>query len=154
MRAPPMRLPTQGCAPTGTLLFGLILGIGIGNPAAAASIAPPMLDITHQCETGGKRSSSAMSECVVAESEARAEILQKWNSVSDASAEKCIKTGRKGKKMPYTSIARCLSNEASIAPPPVPTPPEAGKNASGILPSLSCAASYFFSSSKCAKGGS
>ena len=56
---------------------------------------------------------TAMSECVVAESEARAELLQNWTKYSDDSAEKCIKASRKARRLPYTAMAKCLSVEAT-----------------------------------------
>ncbi len=71
-----------------------------------------MLDISRQCEAGAGRNATAMSECVVAESEARAELLQNWTKYSDDSAEKCIKASRKVRRLPYTAMAKCLSVEA------------------------------------------
>lgn len=86
-------------------------------PASAATLAPPLLDITRQCETVARRNVTAMSECVVAESEARAEILQKWHKLTDAAVDRCIKLGKKSRKFPYTTIAKCLT----VAPADVRT---------------------------------
>ena len=87
--------------------------------AHATTYAPPMLDISAQC---GRtfHNASAMSECVVAESEARAELLSHWAKYSDAGAEKCIKLGRKAKRQPYVAMAKCLEPEtaASAVQPP------------------------------------
>lgn len=83
----------------------------------ATDLAPPMLDISAQCGRA-TRGASAMSECVVAESEARAELLSHWAKYSDAGADKCIKLGRKAKRQPYTAMAKCLEPEtAAVAPP-------------------------------------
>ena len=54
-----------------------------------------------------------MSECVVAESEARAELLQNWAKYPDDIAEKCIKASRKARRLPYTAMAKCMSVAAS-----------------------------------------
>lgn len=89
-------------------------------PALAATVPPPLLDITRQCETIARRNVTAMSECVVAESEARAEILQKWHKFSDTAADKCIKLGKKSRKFPYSAMAECLAEPVEIrtsAPP-------------------------------------
>jgi hypothetical protein len=91
----------------------------LGGSASATSLAPPMLDINAMCEAGHKRNVDAISECVVAESEARSEILQKWDKVSDADAQRCIKLSRKTKKLPYDALARCLPVVAA-APPVTP----------------------------------
>ena len=96
------------------LAIGLFASIG-----EAATIGPPMLDITRQCGANTHHNVTAMSECVVAESEARSEILQEWNKVSDASAEKCTKASRKAKRFPYMAMAKCLSDEMP-APAAVP----------------------------------
>ena len=87
--------------------------------AAATDFAPPMLDISTQCGRNF-HSASAMSECVVAESEARAELLSHWAKYTDAGADKCIKLGRKAKRQPYTAMAKCLEPETAAAGPPAP----------------------------------
>ena len=73
-----------------------------------------MLDISRQCEAGARHNATAMSECVVAESEARTELLQNWTKYSDDSAERCIKAGRKARRLPYTAMAKCLSVETAV----------------------------------------
>ncbi len=80
----------------------------------ATDFAPPMLDISAQCGRNF-RSASAMSECVVAESEARAELLSHWAKYTDAGAQKCIMIGRKAKRQPYTAMAKCLEPETTAA---------------------------------------
>ena len=77
--------------------------------AAAASIAPPMLDISRQCNAMAHRNTQLMSECIVAESEARADLLQHWSKLPDASVERCIKLGAKAKRQPYVAMETCLS---------------------------------------------
>ena len=92
-----------------------------GTVASAATIAPPMLDITHQCDAVTKHNVTAMSECVVAESEARADLLQHWGKLPDDNVEKCVKFGRKAKRQPYTAMEKCLAPDiaaASVSPPP------------------------------------
>ncbi len=95
------------------LLAVLLFATGAAH---AADIAPPMLDISLQC---GRifHSASSMSECVVAESEARAELLSHWAKYTDSGAEKCIKTSRKAKRQPYTAMAKCLELETIAAQP-------------------------------------
>ena len=80
----------------------------------ATDFAPPMLDISAQCGRNF-HSASAMSECVVAESEARAELLSHWGKYTDAGAQKCISVGRKAKRQPYTAMAKCLEPETTAA---------------------------------------
>ena len=75
----------------------------------AATIAPPFLDINAQCEAAHRKNVEAISECVVAESEARSEVLQKWDKVADADAATCLKSSRKSKRLPYVALAKCLS---------------------------------------------
>ncbi len=89
-----------------TALFGSATGAG-----SAATIGPPLFDITRQCDAGARHNATAMSECVVAESEARSELLQHWSKYTDDGAETCIKLGRKAKRLPYTAMAKCLSIE-------------------------------------------
>ena len=72
-----------------------------------------MFDISRQCDAASHRNATAMSECVVAESEARAELLQHWSSYSDNGAERCIKAGRKAQRHPYAVMAKCMSGEGS-----------------------------------------
>ena len=88
------------------------------SPALAARIGPPMFDITGQCDASHPHNADAMSECVVAESEARTQILQNWSKYSDAGAEKCIAAGRKAKRLPYTAMVRCMSVETSAGAAP------------------------------------
>ena len=83
----------------------------------ASNFAPPMLDISAQCGRNF-HSASAMSECVVAESEARAELLSHWAKYTDAGAQKCIAIGRKAKRQPYTAMAKCLEPETTAAAQP------------------------------------
>lgn len=79
-----------------------------------------MLDITRQCDTHSRHNVTAMSECVVAESEARADVLQNWARYSDAAADRCIKLSRKSKRYPYGALDRCLSAELGKVPVSVP----------------------------------
>ena len=90
-----------------------LLLVLLGQPASAAQIGPPMLDITRQCDAVNRHNARAMSECVVAESEARAEMLQNWSKYPDDDAEKCVKLGRKAKRLPYSAMARCLATDAT-----------------------------------------
>ncbi len=91
-----------------------VLMLALPAAAHATDVAPPMLDISAQC---GRtfHSASAMSECVVAESEARAELLSHWAKYTDAGADKCMKLGRKAKRQPYTAMAKCLEPETAAA---------------------------------------
>ena len=84
-----------------------------GSPVAshAATIAPPMLDVTHQCNAIAHRNATLMSECVVAESEARADLLSHWSKLPDEAVERCIKLGRKTKRQPYVAMEKCLSSD-------------------------------------------
>lgn len=78
-----------------------------------------MHDIAAQCGASTRRNVTAMSECIVAESEARAEVLSRWDKLSDASAEKCLKLGTKAKtnkKYPYSTLAKCVAVEPLVAP--------------------------------------
>ncbi len=84
--------------------------------AFAAEVGPPMLDISRQCDVQSRHNATAMSECIVAESEARAELLQNWSKYSEGDAEKCIKLGRKAKRLPYSAMARCLTADAAPVP--------------------------------------
>ena len=99
------------------LALGCCLSTGYLLEAHAAKTAPPMLDINAQCEAVHKKNADAMSECVVAESEARADVLQKWDKVPDATAAGCLKLLGKGKRHPYGILAKCLADDA-----PRPTP--------------------------------
>ncbi len=95
-----------------------VLPLALAGPACANGFNPPMLDISAQC---GRQfhSASAMSECVVAESEARAELLSHWAKYTDVGAERCIKLGLKAKRQPYTAMAKCLQPEtAAVAVQP------------------------------------
>ena len=95
------------------LTLSAVLIVGVAEVACAADIAPPMLDISRQCDASSRHNVRAMSECVVAESEARAELLQNWTKYSDSNAEKCIKAGRKAKRLPYTAMVKCMSPDAA-----------------------------------------
>ncbi len=79
--------------------------------AGAAQIGPPMFDVTRQCDIASRHNATAMSECIVAESEARADLLQNWAKYSDDGAERCIKAGRKAVRRPYAAMAKCMSPE-------------------------------------------
>ncbi len=89
----------------------LAAGLNCAWGAVAATSAPPFLDINAQCEAAHRKNVDAISECVVAESEARSEILQKWDKVPDADAATCLKSSRKSKRLPYVALAKCLSTE-------------------------------------------
>ena len=95
----------------------VLLGVAAG-PVAAAQIGPPLFDVTRQCDANSHRNVRAMSECVVAESEARAGLLQNWSRYSDSNAEKCIAVGRKEKRLPYTAMAKCMSVQTALTKPP------------------------------------
>ena len=103
------------------VLFSSLILTLVRGTAAATSLAPPMLDINAMCEAGHKRNVDAISECVVAESEARSEILQKWDKISDADAQRCIKLSRKARKLPYDALAKCLPVVAAAPQTPDPT---------------------------------
>lgn len=94
-------------------LFVLVL-LASASAVHATNYAPPMLDISAQCGRNF-HSASAMSECVVAESEARAELLSHWAKYTDAGAQKCITVARKAKRQPYTAMAKCLEPETTAA---------------------------------------
>ncbi len=85
----------------------------------AATIAPPMLDITRQCDATARHNVTAMSECVVAESEARADLLQHWDKLPDGDVDRCVKLGHKAKRQPYTAMEKCLAS--AIAQSGAPT---------------------------------
>lgn len=95
------------------VLFGMVGLVSAAGLVRATELAPPMLDISRQCDASSRHNVRAMSECVVAESEARAELLQNWSKISDGNAQKCIKAGRKAKRLPYSTMAKCLSVDAS-----------------------------------------
>ena len=97
------------------LLLSIALLSSASSAVTAATIGPPLFDITRQCETSGRHNATAMSECIVAESEARSDILQHWSTYTDDGAEKCIKLSRKAKRLPYTAMAKCLSLETTSA---------------------------------------
>ena len=105
----------------GGFLIAVAIGTGLFGPVArATTLAPPMLDITHQCEATAKHNATAMSECVVAESEARADLLQHWDKLPDDNVVKCIKFGRKAKRQPYTAMEKCLAPDIAAASAPAP----------------------------------
>ena len=85
----------------------------------AATIAPPMLDITRQCDANTRHNVTAMSECVVAESEARADLLQHWDKLADVDVDKCVKLGRKAKRQPYTAMEKCLASAIALSGAPI-----------------------------------
>lgn len=90
-----------------------IMSFAPAQRGLAATIAPPMLDITHQCDAVSRHNVTAMSECVVAESEARADLLQHWDKLPDDDVDKCVKLGRKAKRQPYTAMEKCLAADIS-----------------------------------------
>ena len=102
-------------------LFAFLVACSVGPAVAeAASIAPPMFDIARQCNVSSRHNVTAMSECVVAESEARSDLLQHWDKLSDDATEKCIKLGRRSKRFPYVAMEKCLSADLSAAPASTP----------------------------------
>ena len=106
---------------TRSTLFLVLLGAAAPGAATANTFAPPMLDIAKQCNAMAHRNTTLMSECVVAESEARADLLQHWNKLPDASVERCLKAGKTVKRQPYVALEKCLSPEIADAPS-VPKP--------------------------------
>ena len=98
------------------MAFATLL-VALAGQVNANDFNPPMLDISAQCGRNF-HSASAMSECVVAESEARAELLSHWARYTDAGAERCIKVGLKTKRQPYTAMAKCLAPETAAAVQP------------------------------------
>ena len=86
----------------------------VPSAANAATTMPPLLDINARCEAAHKKNVDAMSECVVAESEARAAILRTWDKVPDAKAANCLKLSRKSARGPYVTLAKCLGDDASV----------------------------------------
>ncbi len=101
-----------------------------------------MLDITRRCDAESHHNVTAMSECVVAESEARAELLQKWGRLPDASVAKCLKLAKTARRLPYSAIVKCLSGApletgAQVPAPTAPAPSPASEGtASSILSKL------------------
>ncbi len=96
-----------------SVLVASTLTFLLPHPATAATIAPPMLDISHQCDVATRHNVTAMSECIVAESEARADLLQHWDKLPDGDVEKCVKLARKAKRQPYTAMETCLAADIS-----------------------------------------
>lgn len=91
------------------------------SPARAATLAPPLLDISRLCEIASGKNMTAMSECIVAESIARSDLLRKWDKLADADVRICLKANQKVKHRPYVALAKCLSvadNGISKIPPP------------------------------------
>lgn len=111
--------PARGLRMPFRFLLAVTIMLAAGA-AQATNFAPPMLDISAQCGRSF-HSASAMSECVVAESEARAELLSHWGKYTDAGAQKCIMLGRKAKRQPYTAMAKCLEPETTAAAQPLAT---------------------------------
>ena len=101
-------------------LLVALLFIPAISPAFAATLAPPMLDISRQCEAASGRNVTAMSECVVAESIARSDLLRKWDKLPDNDVRICLKANQKAKRRPYSVLAKCLSmaDVGPTAPPP------------------------------------
>lgn len=106
-----------------TILAVATLIFATTDLARATDLAPPLLDISASCGRS-TRNSTAMSECVVAESEARAELLTHWAKYTDAGADRCIKLGRKAKRQPYVAMAKCLEAETAVAVPAAAPPPK------------------------------
>ena len=80
-----------------------------------------MFDISRQCDAASRHNATAMSECVVAESEARAELLQNWARYSDEAVGKCSKAAHKATRHPYGVMAKCMTPElASGGAPAAP----------------------------------
>ena len=91
------------------LLVSIACFAATAGAAGAAQVGPPMFDITRQCDAASRHNATAMSECVVAESEARADLLQNWAKYSDNSVEKCLRTSRKATRRPYGAMAKCMA---------------------------------------------
>ena len=102
------------------LLLAAAIGVALPVSTEAATIAPPMLDISRQCNAMAHRNTQLMSECIVAESEARADLLQHWNKLPDASVERCIKLGAKAKRQPYVAMENCLAPDIAATAAPTP----------------------------------
>lgn len=98
-----------------TSFFLAAIGVALPVAAPANTFAPPMLDIARQCNAMAHKNTQLMSECIVAESEARADLLQHWDKLPDASVERCLKLNAKAKKQPYVAMEKCLSPELSAA---------------------------------------
>ena len=98
-----------------SMFFAAVLCLGGTVAVPAATIAPPMLDVARQCNAMARKNTTMMSECIVAESEARADLLQHWDRLPDASVERCIKLGAKAKRQPYVLMEKCLSADLSAA---------------------------------------
>ena len=92
--------------------------IGSAPATRAATTMPPLLDINARCEAAHRKNADAMSECVVAESEARSTILRGWDKVSDAKAASCLKSSLKNARGPYVALAKCLGNDVAEQAPP------------------------------------
>jgi hypothetical protein len=100
------------------LLLAALAGAAFPVAAPAATIAPPMLDIPRGCNALAHKNMRLMSECIVAESEARADLLQHWQKLPDASVERCLKLNAKdakAKKQPYVAMENCLAPDLSAA---------------------------------------
>ncbi len=95
------------------LLLSGVVSLRCVREARAATTMPPLLDINAQCEAAHGKNADAMSECVVAESEARAAVLQRWDKVPEATAGACLKLSRKVKRRPYVTLAKCLADDGS-----------------------------------------
>ena len=111
------------------LLSGAVAFVGFGPSVggAAATLAPPLLDISKMCEVASGRNAAAMSECVVAESIARSDLLRMWDKLADADVQVCLKASRKAKHRPYGALSKCLSVAAVDAPKVAPMAAHATK---------------------------
>ena len=106
-------------------VVGLLASPALGvSSASAASLAPPMFDISRQCEVASGKNVTAMSECIVAESIARADLFQKWDKLADTDVRVCLKANQKAKRRPYSVLAKCLSvaDVGATRAPPVADP--------------------------------
>ena len=109
---------------TRSTLLLVLLGAAAPATARATTFAPPMLDIARQCNALAHKNTALMSECVVAESEARADLLQHWSKLPDASVEQCLKAGKKVKRQPYVALEKCLSPDLAASAAAPAKPPE------------------------------
>ena len=100
----------------------MLLLAGVPVVAVAADSGPPMFDIARQCDAVHRKNASAMSECVVGESEARAVLLQNWSTYPEATAQKCVAASRKASRLPYAALSKCLSGSTAAAGKTAVTP--------------------------------
>ena len=116
MKTVPLSPVTGRVAALGLALLLLAPG-HILSDADAATTTPPLLDINARCEAAHKKNVEAISECVVAESEARATVLRTWDKVPEAKAASCLKLNRKITRSPYVTLVKCLGDDASDQAP-------------------------------------